>query len=98
MKGINLKYYVVTIMIGFILMLMQMMVFAQDTTLVTTTTTTTNPETLWYMQPWVWIAGGAALLLILIAMFSGKRKDRAKSRTDRVIITKTIRTETDADD
>ncbi len=98
MKGINLKYYVVTFLLGSMLMLMQMIVFAQDTTMVTTTTTTTNPETLWYMQPWVWIAGGIALLLILIALFSGGKKDRSKSRTDRVIITKTIRTETDAND
>ncbi|MEO6405453.1 MAG: hypothetical protein ABIY51_11005 [Ferruginibacter sp.] len=59
----------------------------------------TNNETVWYMQPWVWIVGGIAILLLLIAMFSGGRKrDKATSRTDKVIITKTVRTETDVDE
>ena len=40
-----------------------------------------------------------ALLLLLIAMFSGgRKKDKATSRTDKVIITKTVRTETDVED
>ncbi|MDB5201775.1 MAG: hypothetical protein JWQ27_1184 [Ferruginibacter sp.] len=69
---------------------------AQDSTV---TGVLTNDEALWYMQPWVWIAGGIAILLILIALFSKSgSKNKATSRTDKVIITKTIRTETDVDD
>ena len=56
----------------------------------------TNDEELWYMQPWVWVVGGVALLLLLIALFSGK-KNKGTNRTDKVIITKTVRTETDVD-
>jgi len=69
--------------------------YAQDSTV---THVLTNDESLWYMQPWVWVVGGVALLLILIALFSGGRKNKANSRTDKVIITKTVRTETDVDD
>jgi hypothetical protein len=78
-----------------ILSLSSNMLFAQDSTV---TTILTSDEELWYMQPWVWIVGGVALLLILIALFSGGRKNKAGSRTDKVIITKTVRTETDVDD
>jgi hypothetical protein len=70
-------------------------VIAQDSTV---TNILTSDEDLWYMQPWVWIVGGIALLLILISLFSGGRKNKANSRTDKVIITKTVRTETDVDD
>ncbi len=75
--------------------------FSQDTTTTkkTVTEVLTNDEALWYMQPWVWVVGGVALLLLLIAMFSGgRKKDKATSRTDKVIITKTVRTETDVED
>jgi hypothetical protein len=74
--------------------LFQSLALAQDSTI---TTTMTTDETLWYMQPWVWVVGGIALLLILISLFSGGRKNNAKSRTDKVIITKTVRTESDVD-
>jgi len=69
---------------------------AQDTTK-SVKSMLTNDEELWYMQPWVWVVGGVALLLLLIALFSGK-KNKSTNRTDKVIITKTIRTETDVDD
>lgn len=69
---------------------------AQDTTY--STSTTTASEELWYLQPWVWVAGGVVLLLLLIALFSGgKKKNNNNTRTDKVIITKTVRTETDVD-
>ena len=65
---------------------------AQDTVV------TTTSEELWYLEPWVWIAGGVVLLLLLMALFRGGRKKRdGNSRTDRVIITKTVRTETDTE-
>lgn len=76
------------------------LVFSQDTTTTKTTTNLlTNGEAVWYMQPWVWVVGGVALLLLLIALFSGgRKKDKSTSRTDKVIITKTVRTETDVED
>ncbi len=80
---------------------LQFSAFSQDTTTTkqTVTEVLTNDEALWYMQPWVWVVGGVALLLLLIAMFSGgRKKDKSTSRTDKVIITKTVRTETDVED
>lgn len=79
-----------------LLLCFRVTVFAQDTTY--STTTTTESEQLWYMQPWVWVVGGVVLLLLLIALFSGGKKNKNTSRTDKVIITKTVRTETDVDD
>ena len=73
------------------------MSFAQDSTK-SVKSVLTNDEELWYMQPWVWVVGGVALLLLLIALFSGKKtKNKGTNRTDKVIITKTVRTETDVD-
>ena len=73
--------------------LVNIVAFAQDTaTTVTNTTSTATSEKLWYMQPWVWVVGGVALLLILIALLSG---GKSKSKTDRVVITKTVRTDSD---
>lgn len=78
-----------------VLLLMQVYVFAQDSAYSSTTATssTTIETEQWYMQKWVWIAGGIIILLILIALFSGGNK--TKANTDRVTITKTVRTESD---
>ncbi len=76
------------------LIILQLYVVAQDTTTVAVanSTNSTITDELWYMQKWVWIAGGAVLLLIIIALLSGGgRKNR--STTERVIITKTVETE-----
>ena len=74
--------------------------YGQDTTR-TITEIVTDEGNVWYMQPWVWIAGGIALLLILIALFSGGKKKKTtnanSTRTDKVIITKTVRRETDTE-
>ena len=83
-----------TLITGIIMLFVITHSFAQDTVAYSTTTTTTTQDQ-WYMQPWAWVAGGVAILLILIALFSGNKK--SKSRTDRVIITKTVRSETDID-
>ncbi len=80
-------------------MMYSFIIQAQDTTRSVTQVLTEENEP-WYMQPWVWIAGGIALLLILIALFSGgkKRTNNNSTRTDKVIITKTITRETDVND
>lgn len=59
---------------------MHLFVAAQDNTgsnnsgstnkTVTTETTTTTTD--WYAQPWVWIVGGAVLLIVLVALLRGK--------------------------
>lgn len=94
------RYYPATLLFAFLFLCLQLYTFAQDTTISTTSTTaTSSTESVWYMQPWAWIAGGIALLLILVALFSGgSKKNKPVSRTDKVIITKTVRTETDVDD
>lgn len=71
------------------------LVWAQDSTstAISTTTTTTSTERTWYTEPWVWIVGGAVLLLLLVALMRGGGGDRG--RTDRVTVSKTIKTDTD---
>ena len=71
-------------------------VFAQDTTY--SSSSNVVSEQLWYMQPWVWVVGGVVLLLLLIALFGGRKKASNNVRTDKVIITKTVRTESDVND
>lgn len=91
---INLKYYIITIFLAFVFLLYQLKLIAQASGASHTTTADA-----WYMQPWAWITGGVILLIILIAIFSGgKKRSTPISRTDKVTITKTIRTETDVDD
>lgn len=68
----------------FALCCMQLMVGAQDSTstsrstTITTETTTTND---WYMQPWVWIVGGAVLLIILVALLRGNSNKEVSKTT-----------------
>lgn len=38
-----------------------------STTITTESTTTTE----WYTQPWVWIVGGAVLVIVLVALLRG---------------------------
>ena len=98
MKHFNLsRWYILILFFSGL----QLSAYSQDTTTTkqTVTEVLTNDESQWYMQPWVWVVGGVALLLLLIAMFSGgRKKDKSTSRTDKVIITKTVRTETDVED
>lgn len=68
------------------------------TTTTTTRTTDVNITTdsgAWYTQPWVWIVGAAAFILLLVALLSsGKSRNRATT-TDRVTVKKTIERDTD---
>jgi hypothetical protein len=66
------------------LCMIQVFAWAQDSTVssrtVTTESTTTTTE--WYTQPWVWIAGAAVFVLLLIALLRGNSsKDTEVSRT-----------------
>lgn len=64
------------------LSLVQVISYAQDSTSSSTTTTRTTTTTTWYTQPWVWVVGGAVLLIILIALFRGNStRDREVTRT-----------------
>jgi hypothetical protein len=49
---------------------MQVALWAQETNTVTQKTTETT-TTQWYTSPWVWVAGGAIFIIILIALLRG---------------------------
>ncbi len=36
-----------------------------------------NKDQNWYQQPWVWIAGGAVFILLLVALLKGGSKKEA---------------------
>lgn len=97
MKKINLQYYVITILLSFLFIFIQLYAISQDTTQ-STSQMIVEEEAAWYMQPWAWMAGGALLLIILLSLFSGRKKVKPVSKTDRVIITKTVTRETDIED
>lgn len=85
-KMTNIKTFVTIL----ILSLIQTLLFSQsDNGSTKSVTTTTHTETqTWYLQPWVWIVGGAVFVLLLVALLRGGGK------TDRVSVTKTT-TDTD---
>lgn len=53
-----------------------------------TATTTTHTQNGIMIQPWMWIVGGIVLLIIIIALLSGKNKSTVRS--DKVTYTKTV--------
>ena len=82
----------------FLIALVQAITFAQDSTSkqssTTKSVTTESTTTTWYTEPWVWIVGGAVLLLLIVALVRSGSGDRTTaSRTDKVTVTKS--TETD---
>jgi ABC-type branched-subunit amino acid transport system permease subunit len=94
-KEFSYKAIVTFLMVTFL----QVLAFAQDSSggssssSSTTSTTVTTSET-WYTQPWVWIVGGAVLLLLIVALMRGGGSDKT-GRTDRVTVTKSVKTDTD---
>jgi len=54
----------------------------------TQTTKTTHTQNGFVIQPWMWIVGGIVLLIIIIALLSGKNKNTVRS--DKVTYTKTV--------
>jgi ABC-type Fe3+ transport system permease subunit len=93
-KAFSYKAIVTLIMLTFI----QALAWAQDTTggssssSSTTSKTVTTQET-WYSQPWVWIVGGAVLLLLIVALMRGN--SNSGTRSDKVTVTKSVKTDTD---
>ena len=73
----------------FLLSITSFITWAQDSTVSATTTTAssaTETQT-WYTEPWVWVVGGAILILLIIALTRGNSS--TTDRTDKVTITKT---------
>ena len=50
---------------------MQVVLWAQEGNQTVTTKTTESTTTQWYASPWVWVAGGAVFIIILIALMRG---------------------------
>jgi hypothetical protein len=81
---------------GFLLFLLTIanaITWAQDTTTTAVTTTNTSTKTTeqtWYTEPWVWAAGAAVFILLIIALTRG---GSISGRTDKVTVTKTSSTE-----
>lgn len=70
------------------------MVWAQDSTVTATATTATRTETqTWYAEPWVWVVGGAVLILLIVALVKGTSNSGNTVRTDKVTVTKTTEVE-----
>jgi|GEM_PF-310661 len=69
--------------------------WAQDSTSTAISTTSSNmteETTIWYTQPWVWVVGGAVLILLIIALTRGNSSE--SGRTDKVTVTKTTTSDT----
>jgi hypothetical protein len=79
--------------------LLSLYLLAQDSggaaTTTTTTTKTATSETTWYSSPWVWVAGAAVFVLLLVALLkgSGNSGGTTASRTDKVTVTKSTSTD-----
>ncbi len=54
----------------FVFSALQLMAWSQDAVTHTSTTVTTKTNN-FQIEPWMWIAGGAVLLVILVALLSG---------------------------
>lgn len=69
-------------------------VWAQDSSSTTSTKTSTSTmeQQTWYTEPWVWVVGGAVLILLIVALTRGNKGD-STGRTDKVTVTKTTSSE-----
>ena len=50
---------------------MQVVLWAQESNQTVTQKTTESTTTQWYASPWLWVAGGAVFIIILIALLRG---------------------------
>ena len=79
------------------IMLVNVAVMAQDSASTSSSTTTTSVKTTenWYASPWVWVAGAAVFILLLVALTRGSSNKTTSGSSDRVTVTKTVRRDTD---
>ena len=71
MKQISFRW-VYRIFLAIFFACMQVVLWAQDSNqTVTTKTESTTTSTQWYTSPWVWVAGGAVFIIILVALMRG---------------------------
>ena len=101
MKQVTKAFSYKTFVMFLILTFTQALVWAQDSTQNLKTTTTTNSTSSssdvpsnWYEQWWVWVIGGAILLLIIVALMRGGGNS-GNTRSDKITVTKSVRTDTD---
>ncbi len=88
MKKIFRKQTCIFVATFILLSVMQLISFAQDSTVSASTTTTTTQQTTSTIPVWVWVVGGAVLLLVIIALVRGSGS-KGVSHTDKVTYTKT---------
>ncbi len=88
-QSTNTEFLKNTLML-FLLTLIAGLAWAQESTstAVSTTATSTSETTMWYTEPWVWVVGGAVLVLLIVALTRGN-SSTATGRTDKVTVTKT---------
>lgn len=86
MKNLRLSTVYSTLLF-FVFALLQIPIWAQDSTNtnVTVTESSTTTTTTWYTEPWVWVVGGAVILLIIVALVRS-----GNSGTDREVQRTTI--------
>ncbi len=91
-QAIQIKYKALMLLLA--VSFYQTIALAQDTTKtkITTTSTVTNE---WYTEPWIWVVGGVVFILLLVALLRGGSSNT--SSTDRVTVTKTVRTDAETE-
>ena len=102
MKPITLKTFVTFLLFC----LIETALLAQDSSSGSTTKTSktsikvsSEQSENWYTSPWVWVAGAAVFILLLVALTRGGGSRRTDSgRTDKVTVTKEVRRDTDVND
>lgn len=89
-KNYGFKAFITLVIVNF----MSLVVMAQDsggtTSTTTTTTKSTSSETVWYTSPWVWVAGAAVFILLLVALLRGN-----SGSSDKVTVTRTTSVDRD---
>ena len=72
----KIKNYYRSFMAMALMLFLQGIAFAQDSAVSSSSTTTTTTSSGTTIQPWMWIVGGIIVLVIIIALVSGRSRDR----------------------